>query len=910
MQQVPGQEKAYRLTAADLVRGARLQAIEGAMPPVGDDDAPPPAFALLRHAAEKPRSGGFYVVELIDGEVSQQFRIVVYVDLFGRAFAEDEPIEAPPAREPDLLIAERSDAPAPGEQAGYVYVRAGEGGQRIVAEYRCHAETYRLADTWFDFGAHGSGLAYHELMARAYVAFVERPKRGAVPVPTIGFSQVMETMSSDRPLADLWGLTDAAAAAAADPALRVPGLIACLCRWLDEAGLGRLRARHVDEKALRLVKSTKYAKLCYLAEDDGQSGVHAREWWALEAALNRFALVRERLGDDAPRASEAACAWWDARVADEVAAQALAGGVPDGAAPGRPGGTWDARCRLSVAIEQMRLPFRVEARSRIDWPSGEAAFELTVPDGALMPAHAVRGSGPAEAVLAEATADDRRDRAERYAMHVGLLLARAAFDASAALRRVSVTARALPGLGDDDAQRALAGEAAEAAEAAERPVLFRAAFDASALAGDGALEAAVHGDPRPLYRTAAQDGPSSQPLFAGRLGAGAEALPESADAALSAAAQRALGAAWARDMRIEYDTVYRRAAERLADEVVRAERSTDAIRAVRAVHEDAIARRDERAASGCTRLMESLADGTLDARDQNAVVGRFLGEDRCLVALGRAKALVDQKKADEAVEVLKDAVAEARALDGFVDGARCVYRSFDSYGGRLLYNLARAGRSALAPRAQGDASMQVELVPDSFYLCHLEIVRLLEHSFGRTDEALRYGQRALAMAPATASGFRQVGRAYMLVGDMDNAASVLREGLRIAVQPSDIALLYYQLAYVLWKAGRTDAGAACYIKSMAVSPVVALQATAELKELVEESDAVLPPHDEVDGRLADEGIPLAPTDAVIAALDAGAAAADDEGMQPVARALLALRLRWRPDDALMGALRSLDGAGA
>ena len=99
------------------------------------------------------------------------------------------------------------------------------------------------------------------------------------------------------------------------------------------------------------------------------------------------------------------------------------------------------------------------------------------------------------------------------------------------------------------------------------------------------------------------------------------------------------------------------------------------------------------------------------------------------------------------MQVLIDAVGEAAALDGFVDGATTVYRSFDSYASRVLYNRARAGAGAPS-RASADAGKRVEVVPDSYYLCHLEITQLLEHSFERTEEALRFGLRR---QPATVS---------------------------------------------------------------------------------------------------------------------------------------------------------------
>ena len=118
-------------------------------------------------------------------------------------------------------------------------------------------------------------------------------------------------------------------------------------------------------------------------------------------------------------------------------------------------------------------------------------------------------------------------------------------------------------------------------------------------------------------------------------------------------------------------------------------------------------------------------------------------------------------------------------------------------------------------------------------------------------------------------------------------------------------MAYYQLAYVLWKAGRPRAGAACYLKSLMTSSSMALQATVELQELVEETGVVLPGKEVVDEELAELAVPVAPTDEVLETLGSGAAAAVDAGLFPVARNLLALRLRYRPEDALVNVLHSL-----
>ena len=58
--------------------------------------------------------------------------------------------------------------------------------------------------------------------------------------------------------------------------------------------------------------------------------------------------------------------------------------------------------------------------------------------------------------------------------------------------------------------------------------------------------------------------------------------------------------------------------------------------------------------------MAALAEGTLDTEDQNAAVTCFLGEDRCLAALARARALAPRDPA-EAVAVLPRSTATRTA---------------------------------------------------------------------------------------------------------------------------------------------------------------------------------------------------------------------------------------------------------
>ncbi len=886
MQEVAGKDGVWRLEPHEKLLGVRLYAYEGSVPALPGGDEPAGTFGIVggRAMRPKPASGGMYVVHAEGNEPDQAMRIVAYVDVYGRAFACSEPQIAPPARLPDLEIAHFGKERVNNASAGYVYVRDGEKKDaRAIASYKEARDWYSISDTWYNFGAHADGLTYKEFMARAFLAFCYRPGLGAPAVPSHDVARLLDAVEPEKPFAGLRSFVREVHDVLADPQLSAPGAVELLVRNLEASGLEQLHEQGIPDEAVRLVRSTRYAHTCYLVTNKDDDSIPAEALWGVESALNRFVLLCERLDKRACQASLAECEHVDESLFDTVAAQKPAGGELESAPAGQAAGEWGLRCRLALAVEQLRLPVRVDAQLRVDGASGAVAFGLTVPTAKLMPAgEGARG----------------QEQALSYAMHVGLLLAAHAFEAEAQVGRVKLLAWPV-------------GSASQPADGAPHPdasvALFEVNLTREAYERTQGFVDAQAGDARKLLQqegagfnvagAALPDPRLMHPVFEAWNAGGA------GDAALPAYAQEALGAPCERDMDIEYDTAYRRTAEQLADTLVGARNTSEAIAAVREVQMHAVEAKDERAVSACTRLMSALAEGTVDAADQNAVVSRFLGDDRCLVALGRAHALAETDQA-AAVAALVDAVSEAQLLDGFVDGSSEVFRAFDGYGSRVLYNLARAGACSLVPQAQADAGKRVRVVPDSFFLCHLEIVHLLERSFERADEAIRYGAQAVAMAPATAMGYRVLGRAYMLQGDMEHAWETLVAGLRVALQATDVSLMYYQLGYVAWKLGRPDVGVACYLKAVEASPAIALQATAELKEMVDETGIAIPSHEQAEECLRANDVPLAPVPEALDALDAALAAACDAGLPHVTRSLLATRLRYRPDDALMGVLRS------
>ncbi len=133
---------------------------------------------------------------------------------------------------------------------------------------------------------------------------------------------------------------------------------------------------------------------------------------------------------------------------------------------------------------------------------GLAAFRLTVPDAALMPARRW-AEGPTGIGWEDVPTAERDAQARRYAMHFGLALATAAFEASPAIRRVDVAACPL---GDGAPPAAPDGRESPASPDAEFPAdrqeaaLLPGCAHSPGLRGVGLLPQRPRGRPRTAAR--------------------------------------------------------------------------------------------------------------------------------------------------------------------------------------------------------------------------------------------------------------------------------------------------------------------------------------------------------------------------------------------------------------------------
>ena len=726
----------------------------------------------------------------------------------------------------------------------------------------------------------------------------------------------------------------------------VPALARHLAKWLEDANVADLSDSADD---LSLVRAIHYSDLYYIvASQDAPLHVSGNDIAAMECALDTYKLVLDVLGDASdtadmqevsyaanlvrtiipPFISQKGEAVEDAQQTGEQVGAGISDGVSDAGASGgfdRSGseppfdlpvcdssvGEWGWRRNLSVAIESIRSPHRIVVDFQGSLQTGTVTMVGLVPSANAMP----KSVWNAEANNWRALSyKERHEMAVSYSLSCAIACVAAAFASSDRIQRVKflegfIDSKAMAGQGDGrgfvmqsccriDVDRASFARDGIYVNDGDDPLACWISLGGNIII-DAPVSDMVDGWSDALELLQEQFDELDLPSRS--------EFPEFGDGRLPETVGELLGARYARDMRIMHGSLHRRNAENLADRLAVAKTDVERVRLARAMQSPGADPFDVQAAN---RVMSSLLSGDLDTADQNAVVNCYLGEDEYLKALSVSRELM-AKDRDKALESLLSVVDQAEQSGLYADDLEVVHRGFDSYSSRLMYNLVRTGRLKLSSErfdyGANDAGKRVELIPDALYLCYTTAGYGAEQQFDGFESGEALSRTAIRMAPTVPNGYRQLARAYSLVGDMDLAAKVLLDALQICVTPADIALVYYQLGYVLWKAGRPQAGALCYLKSVTTSPVVAAQAAAELRGLMHEERIPVVGRPEIDEGLKDEGIPLAPLPHVIDAIMDGAEAAVDAGMFGVARSLLNVGLHYRPDDALFDVLKSLAG---
>lgn len=861
----------YRIGKAERIWSCRKDVMEDAVAEV--EPGVPPAhaqFGWFKGAIPTPPSGGFYIVEFLE---DQKVRVLAYVDLYGRAFTTNVGFERPPAQEQSLFIASSEEH----STEGGIFVRDNEGNTIKCASYSRSGSgqnaKYTIADSWYDFNGRGKRLHYYDLMTRAYLAFVYRPTLGNATLP-FGIADVYQVLDHNELLPALMRIIERVRNAEEDPLVAVHPIVTKLRDRLENAGVPKLAEMDDAEHALQLIRTTRYANTFYVQSRSPEFDVPTI--WKIEAALNLFALgesLLQVLQTDGKVVTLASC---EDYVLEKVGSQSAEIDLAIPYPKGEAGGEWQVRSRIATGIENMGLPIRIETRFALNLPTGIAAFELHVPDEQMF------------VDLFESQIEQPGNTAARYAMHVGLLLADIAFLASAHINEVFLTATPIERENTPDS------------------ALFCVSFDRSTYQETNAFEAARENDPTPLY---AQASNKEYPDIFQHIHHGMNGLFLHTNTDLNEQVATRFAAENVRDLEVYFNAEERKLAERLADAIAATNTTAEAVAAVRTIQAEILAPNNPNTSfdEAFTRLLAALAEGTIDPHEQNSTVNCFLGRDICAQAHRSAQALAETGEHERAITVLTDAIASIDNSGLYTDNDATVYRAFDSFASRMVYNLMKAGKlpSPALSSARADANKETRLLPDSYVLCLLELASLVGMQ-GKFPEALQIVKRAVRATPTIGASYRTQAQIEAMMGDLKGAAETLKACLISVASPDDIASAYYQLGYALRRSGDADTALLCLIKSIMTSAVVAPACVEEINEIQEETATPLPLSDDVDGLLVQAGIPCAPSEALIDALQEGAVAALDAGFFDVARSLLSFAFGYRNDDALVNIIRSLE----
>lgn len=639
-----------------------------------------------------------------------------------------------------------------------------------------------------------------------------------------------------------------------------------LAERLDEAGIFE---QDVDLPQAHVVRP-KTSGLFYIRVDAAELPYLAKlRVIAVEAALNA-ALLAQAILDDPATATREDVIKAEQRVARSVAAQ---GGDPLAELEGEAQrGEWHDRHAIAAGIECLRLPYRLQARFRVNAARHVAAIECDLTPARLMPRDAyVDGLG-----IVATTAAMRRRAATDYNLRVVVLLASYVLTCAEDLDRVYVA-----GVVDTAASHACYVSACVEREDIEG--LDLASIDPVALLRFLCAEMdETDGELSPVAQGFSLD----EELFCPKE---RYERPELVSRALSPEAAAALGCrrttGLAVDARAQLREAGRTAASRLTDSTAENVRM---LLALPAELEDPSLEEPAR------RVVSALIEGSLDENDPEAVTEAFIGSDALATAVEAAQKTLFKCDPEGCAAKLAEALAPIEAAGLYRDEGGVVWRVFDGYADRVVYNrlfAAGAGEVRLAPRAYLDA------------LCLLSTCDLL---LGRAEAACDLARQAAHLAPLSCQAALNYSHCLDEVGRLGDAVDECSRLLECADEPQSIGFAYIHMAGLQYKLGHMQASQACYQMARQVLPGQLVEAAEQIAALIgaRPTESLSTEHALAVARA--NHIPVAPTDAVAEVIYEAAAAACDENLFRVARELAYLLVCLTRDDIYHGVLRSIE----
>ena len=616
---------------------------------------------------------------------------------------------------------------------------------------------------------------------------------------------------------------------------------------------------------------------------------HNDRWWLWsegeldEAAYDRMLSLELLLNltDDLRRAGRAS--GLDARGVDvgeavDAALRAVARLEPVGGASERAryyaegaekDGEWAARVAIADFAESLPAPLRVDIALQVNVADGIAVVDVEVPRPAVF---AVASPDPA----------GRAERARTYAMGLCLTLSRGAFGASGRIGRVVVNAHEhgtrTPVMSLDLTPEGL-GRLAEELRGmpqGELPrglgVRWHAVADGTLAPVDAIME--VWDDAvAPLSRWKEVE---------------ENRAPASRAVAAAASAEKVcdLGI-YERAVRIE---AWNEASGWLGATTTRAVAAFEARR--RSTTELTVA-------DACERVRRALLDGEVDVYDRASMALLFVeGGELAETVHGVAQDL-NAKPTHSAEELeaelarLEAALDPARETARYLDDTEHVFRFFNSVPERVRYNRMH----------EGDVR-ELRLVPDEYYGAHSQAAQILT-ALGRAEDALAHADELVRVAPVSPDAALVRVRCLEELSRIYDAEAQLKDAIGYASCLHDLALCFYRLAFMEWKLGRGRASAACYRRAADLHVGVRERSLQELREMVEEEPGADVAEDDVEGVLAEAGIPFGDVEDIRTMARDAAVACTDAGLLSAARPLAGVLVEACRDDVLRDVYESL-----
>lgn len=649
-----------------------------------------------------------------------------------------------------------------------------------------------------------------------------------------------------------------------------------LARRLDEAGLQK---DDVRLPPIRVV-SPRRTHLLYLRTNGSMTYGAKLRVIALEAALNSYAFVCSYFKKPG-NATLTQVYQLVQGLTSSVCAQIpnITMELPrEGQPLSDPDGEWMVREVLGQAIETVHTPYRLTATYRSNVACGDVAIQVDLTPASVFPGTAwVEGLG-----IVPTTSDMRRQEASRYALRMGIMLAACAFHASQRVRHVWVQ-----GVIDTPTSH---------------DCYYHARIDRSSFRW---IEMDHIVDPIQcllcLGGALRHENGILQPIEDGFSLDDQRFCPPGRFEPVALSTRRlparyayALGTDQVSGLAIS-DEDERQA---VADDVVR-HLSDSTEKNVRMIFDLADQTGDPVVEDAARRTAGKLIDGSISDDDALAVHEEFVSGDELTQAMDLARRQLGDQDYQGAAATVAAALKPIDDARTYEDTDQVKWRAFDSYVDRALYNRLHVGDSR-----------QVRLVPHTYLEAHMTLaIALLAQ--GNIKGALEHARRGHELAPISSWTALNLVTCLQATGQDDAAIQQLDDLLRVAHDPQGIGIAYYQMAHLQWSRGNLLAARACFERIPQSMGQLIPSLGSEMGALLAENGGEESPQplDESTSRqiLAQQDIPVAPSERIAHYFYEGMAASFDAEVFPVAKNFVEQLGELSGDDVVMNVIRSVEG---